>query len=252
VKDVVQKIKDLLAAGPVASGKNVKMSWSEILSLEPSRDLTSSLKFDPGPLLNVTHYLLKLTLDVIFAFYGRLSVRGREHLPSQGPYILAPNHLSLADAPAVVAALSRHVAFQTFFLGTTDIFGGPLTSKIAGDVNVIPVDMDTRLYGAMQLSAHVLRHNKILCVFPEGGRSRDGQIKEFKKGVGIIAKELNIPIIPVAIKGTYEMMPAGRRFPKPVRIGVSFGKPIYPENKEYDEIVKTVYNRVVELLEKNN
>jgi long-chain acyl-CoA synthetase len=251
VKDVVQKIKDLLAAGPVASGKNVKMSWSQILALEPSADLTSSLKFHPGPLLNIAHHLLKLTLDLIFSLYGRLSVRGREHLPSKGPFILAPNHLSLADAPAVVAALSRHVAFQTFFLGTTDFFGGPLSSKIAGNINVIPVDMDTRLYGAMQLSAHVLRHDKVLCVFPEGGRSRDGRIKEFKKGVGIIAKELNIPIIPVAIRGTYEMMSAGRRFPKPVPIGVSFGKPVYPENKDYDEIVKTLYNRVVELLEQN-
>ncbi len=112
--------------------------------------------------------------------------------------------------------------------------------------------MDTRLYGAMQLSAYVLRHNKVLCVFPEGGRSRDGHIKEFKKGVGIIAKELNIPIIPVAIRGTYEMLPAGRRFPKPVRISVTFDKPVYPEEKDYDEIVKTLYNRVVELLEREH
>ena len=108
--------------------------------------------------------------------------------------------------------------------------------------------MDTRLYGAMQLSAYVLRHNKVLCVFPEGGRSRDGNVKEFKKGVGIIAKELNIPIFPVAIKGTYEMLPPGKRFPRPARISVTIGKPVYPEGKEYDEIVKTLYNRVVELL----
>lgn len=252
VRDVVQKIKDLLAAGPIAAEKNVKMSWSEILTQEPSTDLTSSLRFDPGPLLNVPRYILKLVLNLIFILYGRLSVQGRENLPATGPYILAPNHLSLADAPAVVSAISWHLASQTFFLGTTDYFGGPLTSKIAGDINVIPVDMDTRLYGAMQLSAYVLRHNKVLCVFPEGGRSRDGNIKEFKKGVGIIAKELNIPIIPVAIKGTYEMLPPGRRFPGPSRISVTFGKPVNPEGKDYDEIVKTLYQRVVELLEQNH
>jgi long-chain acyl-CoA synthetase len=248
VKDVVQKIKDLLAAGPSAAGKNVKMSWSEILMLEPSTDLTSSLRFDPGPLLNVPRYMLKLAVNLIFIVYGRLSVHGRENLPSTGPYVLAPNHLSLADAPAVVSAISWHLASQTFFLGTTDYFGGPLTSKIAGDINVIPVDMETRLYGAMQLSAYVLRHNKVLCVFPEGGRSRDGNIKEFKRGVGIIAKELNIPIIPIAIKGTYEMLPPGKRFPRPTRISVTFGKPVYPEGKDYDGIVKTLYQRVVELL----
>ncbi len=252
VRDMVQKIKDLLAAGPIASGKNVKMSWSEILTLEPSADLTSSLRFDPGPLLNAARRMLKLTLDLIFTLYGRLSVRGIENLPGKGPYIIAPNHLSLADAPVVVSALSWKVASQTFFLGTTDYFGGPFTSKLAGDINVIPVDMDTRLYGAMQLSAYVLRHNKILCVFPEGGRSRDGGIKEFKKGIGIIAKELNIPIIPVAIKGTYAMLPAGRRFPKPARISVSFDKPVYPEDKDYDEIVKILYQRVADLLEQGS
>ncbi|HYA86028.1 MAG TPA: AMP-binding protein [Nitrospirota bacterium] len=248
VRDVIQKIKDLLIEGPIAARKNVKMSWSEILALEPSADLTSSLIFDPGPVLNTVRYILKAALKLIFIVYGRLSVRGVENLPSQGAYILAPNHLSLADAPVVVSAVSWHVATRTFFLGTTDYFGGPLSSRIASEINVIPVDMEVRLYGAMQLSAYVLRHNKILCIFPEGGRSRDGNIKEFKKGVGIIAKELNIPVVPVAIKGTYAMLPSGKRFPRPARVCVTFGKPVYPDGENYDEIVKTVYERVVELL----
>jgi long-chain acyl-CoA synthetase len=184
--------------------------------------------------------------------YGRLSVRGSEHLPVHGPYIIAPNHVSLADGPAIVAAISWKVAAQSFFLGATDYFGGPVSSKIAKVVNVIPVDMDARLYGAMQLSAAVLRRGNILCVFPEGGRSRDGGIKEFKKGVGILAKELNIPIVPVAIKGTYEMLPAGRSFPKPAKIIVTFGKPVYPGNKEYDGIVKELYEEVVKMQEATN
>jgi long-chain acyl-CoA synthetase len=115
-------------------------------------------------------------------------------------------------------------------------------------VQVIPVDMETRLSSAMQLSAYVLRQGKVLCVFPEGGRSRDGGIKEFKKGVGIIAKELNIPLIPVAISGTYEMLPPGRRFPRPARVRVTFGKPVLPVGKEYDEIVKELYGEVVKML----
>jgi long-chain acyl-CoA synthetase len=96
----------------------------------------------------------------------------------------------------------------------------------------------------------VLRRGKILLVFPEGSRSRDGNIKEFKKGVGILSKELNIPVVPVAISGTYEMLPAGRLFPKPARIAVSFGKPVHPGGKDYDGIVKTLHGEVVKLLEK--
>jgi long-chain acyl-CoA synthetase len=109
--------------------------------------------------------------------------------------------------------------------------------------------MDTRLHNALQLSAYVLRRGKILLVFPEGSRSRDGVIKEFKKGVGIIAKELNIPVVPVAISGTYHMLPSGRRFPKPSHVRVSFGKPVAPGDKDYDEIVKTLYGEVVKMLE---
>jgi long-chain acyl-CoA synthetase len=108
--------------------------------------------------------------------------------------------------------------------------------------------MDTRLFSALQLSAYVLRRGRILCVFPEGSRSRDGNIKEFKKGVGIIARELNIPLVPVAIRGTYEMLPTGGKFPRPAKVAVSFGKPVYPENKDYDEIVKRLYQEVVKML----
>ena len=77
---------------------------------------------------------------------------------------------------------------QTFFLGHAKYFGGPVMSRIAKMIQVIPVDMEARLAGALQLSAHVLRSGRILCVFPEGTRSHDGKMKEFKKGVGIIAK----------------------------------------------------------------
>ena len=147
--------------------------------------------------------------------YGRLSATGVENLPETGAYIIAPNHLSLADVPSITAAISWKTSSRVFFLGATEFFGGPIASRIARIFQVIPVDMDTRLHNALQLSAYVLRHGKILLVFPEGSRSRDGSIKEFKKGVGIIARELNIPIVPVAISGTYAMLPSGKLFPKP-------------------------------------
>ncbi len=85
-------------------------------------------------------------------------------------------------------------------------------------------------------------------MFPEGGRSRDGSIKEFKKGVGIIAKELNIPVVPVSIKGTREMLAPGMKFPRPAKITVTFGRPISPEGLDYEGIVKKLYEEVVKLM----
>ncbi len=251
VKEAVLKLKELLVSGSIEPGKNVKMSWADILAQEPAEDVKKSLKLDSGILCSMGQYVLLFMLRLILTLYGRLSVHGRENLPATGPFIIAPNHLSIADVPAVMCRMPWRSVSRTFFLGTTDYFGGPISSKIAGLIHVIPVDMDTRLTGAMQLSAYVLRQGRILCVFPEGSRSRDGKIKEFKKGTGILAKELNIPIVPVAIQGTYEMLPAGGRFPRPAKLDVFFGKPIDPGGKDYDEITNALYQKITELLERS-
>jgi long-chain acyl-CoA synthetase len=248
VKDAVLKIQELLSVGPVPAGTQVRLSWAEILAQEPLREITQTLRLESGPLCHISRYAIKLMLNIMFKLYGRISVSGIENLPEKGPYIIAPNHLSLVDAPSIMAAIPWRVGSQVFFLGATEFFGSRITSKIARVIQVIPVDMDTRLYGALQLSAYVLRQSKILCIFPEGTRSRDGNIKEFKKGVGIIAKELRVPLIPVAINGTYQMMASGKLFPRPAKITVSIGKPVHPGEKDYDEIVRSLYEEVVELL----
>jgi long-chain acyl-CoA synthetase len=248
VKDAVLKLRDMIASGTVKAGERVRLSWAEILGQEPSDEVKQTLSLESGPLCGIGKYFLQGVLKALFKVYGRLSVRGIGNLPRSGPYIIAPNHLSLVDAPLVVASIPWSIGSRTFFLGTTDYFGGPVTSKIAKFIQVIPVDMDARLYGALQLSAYVLRKGRVLGVFPEGGRARDGNIKEFKKGVGIIARELNIPIVPAAIAGTYEMLATGKRFPRPAKVTVTFGKPIHPGDMDYEGIVKKLYGDVVGLL----
>jgi len=248
VKDVILQLRELLAAG-AAGGASVRLSWAEILRQEPSEELQEGITLDAGPLCRMGQASLRLLLRLIFLPYNRMTCIGMENLPLKGPYIIAPNHESNGDAPLVVAALPWKIGRQTFFLGTTDYFGGPVSSRIAKAIQVIPVDMETKLQSAMQLSAHVLRKGKVLCIFPEGGRTRDGTIKEFKKGVGIIAKELNVPIVPVAIGGTYQMLRPGMSFPRPVHVNVAFGKPLQPGGKDYDRIVRELFDEVVKLRE---
>jgi long-chain acyl-CoA synthetase len=140
------------------------------------------------------------------------------------------------------------IGCQVFYLGDTKFFGGPVSSRIGKVIQVIPVNMEARLQSALQLSSYVLRNGKVLCVFPEGSRSRDGSLKEFRKGVGIIAKELQVPLVPVALKGTYEMMRAGKLFPRPAKVTVSIGKPVLPGDRSYDEIVTALHEDVQKLL----
>jgi len=251
VREVVLKMQELLASGTAtAAGKHVHMSWAEILRQDPTDEAKQLVKTDRNPLCVLGWGLLLLSLKLFFKTYGGLTIRGKDNLPPKGPYLITPNHLSNADAFSLVAAMPFSVGKQVFGLGDTKFFGGPVSSRLAKYTQVIPVDMEAKLFNALQLSAYVLRAGKVLCVFPEGSRSRDGKIKDFKKGVAIIAKELNLPMVPVAITGTFEMMRPGQLFPRPGKVRVAFGKPLYPGEMGYEELTKKLYGEVVELLEK--
>ena len=91
--------------------------------------------------------------------------------------------------------------------------------------HVIPVGADISLVTVLQTSAAVLRQGKVLLIFPEGERSIDGGLLEFRKGVGILACELTVPVVPAWIEGTYQVLPVGARWPRPHPVSLRFGKP---------------------------
>ncbi|HYB73757.1 MAG TPA: lysophospholipid acyltransferase family protein, partial [Candidatus Sulfotelmatobacter sp.] len=123
-------------------------------------------------------------------------------------------------------------------------------------LRVIPVDLDAHLYRALQASAHVLRQGKILCIFPEGSRSIDGTPQPFKRGAAILAKELEVPLVPARIRGSFEAWPRFGTLPRPHRLDVVFGKPVTAgellamggaEPDEYDRIAARLRDRVLAL-----
>jgi long-chain acyl-CoA synthetase len=249
VRDVVQKMRELLASGGAMAGKqHVRLSWSEILRQEPDDEAKALVRLERSLACILGWKVVRLCLKLFFKVFGRMTFTGVEHLPKKGPYLITPNHLSNADAFLLAAAMPSAVGSQVFYLGDTKFFGGPVSSRVAQYIQVIPVDMEARLYNALQLAAHVLRSGRVLCVFPEGSRSRDGSIKEFKKGVGIIAKELNLPLVPVALAGTYDMMKAGKLLPRPAKVSVAFGRPVHPAGLSYEEITRKLFGEVSGML----
>jgi long-chain acyl-CoA synthetase len=249
VRDAVVRMRELMATGPVHTGAHVRLTWGEILRKEPAEEAKRAVPMERSPLCLLGWRAGRGPLKLVFRLYGRMSVRGAERLPAEGPFIITPNHLSNVDALLLAAAMPPSVGKQVFYLGDTKFFGGPVSSRIAKLIQVIPVNMETKLQSALQLSSYALRHGKVLCIFPEGSRSRDGRLREFRKGVGIIARELNVPLVPVALSGTYEMMRPGKLFPRPAKVGVSFGKPVYPGDMAYEDITRTVHEEVRKLLE---
>ncbi|MEI8191351.1 MAG: lysophospholipid acyltransferase family protein, partial [candidate division NC10 bacterium] len=115
------------------------------------------------------------------------------------------------------------------YLGFEWFFRHPVLARWGRGVRVIPVDMDTYLLRALQASARVLRNGKILCVFPEGERSHDGRVRAFRKGTGILVRELAVPVLPVHITGSFEAWPRGRSLPRLHPLRIRFGPVITAE-----------------------
>lgn len=159
-----------------------------------------------------------------------LEVEGLENIPQTGPFILASNHASHFDPPAIGSVIGRDI----FFFARKSLFKPGFAKWLLDQLNTIPVDRDGDSdVGALRRTIKVLEGGGSLVLFPEGTRSRDGSLGAAKPGVGLIACKTQVPVVPVSIRGSYEALPPGARFPSwghPIRI--RFGAPILPA--DYD------------------
>ena len=197
----------------------------EVLALRRNRPISAGILF-------VATRLLQLVARDLF----QLKVFGLEKLPVRGPFIISPNHQSFID-PLVVASVLPWPVFRNLFsVGTSEIFGfGPMRA-LARFLRVIVVDPDANLIPAMRAGAYGLQYGRVLMLFPEGERSIDGNPKVFKKGAAILASNLSVPIVPVAISGAYEVWPRGKKFFQRVHpVKLAFGDPIYPQSSHPGE-----------------
>ncbi|EDP76118.1 AMP-binding protein [Hydrogenivirga sp. 128-5-R1-1] len=213
-------------------------NWEDILKRTPSYELP-----DHPFLFKIGRAVLK----AFFKLYNRVEVEGTENLP-EPPFILAPNHASYMDAFVLASVLPERVAKDTYFLGEETYFRNPVARLFGRLAHVITVDINRNLKESLQKVAHALREGKVVVIFPEGARTRDGGLMEFKKGVAILSKELKVPIVPVGLIGTYEAWSIYDRFPKPVKVRVVIGEPLHPEGKSYEDITKELRERVSELV----
>ena len=123
------------------------------------------------------------------------------------------------------------------------------TNQFARLINVVPIDPDVQLLRAMRAGAAGLRAGKILNIYPEGQRSFDGQLHEFKKGGAILATELNVPVVPVALDGPDRIWPRKSRRLRLAKVKLSFGEPIDARTIAPDETdEEVVYEKVTAVL----
>ncbi|MGD9107781.1 MAG: AMP-binding protein [Gammaproteobacteria bacterium] len=234
VKELVLMINKLLGqqkpeATVALELKSKEVLWKDLLNAEPDKSITDKIDLAPNQLIKFATFLFCGGLYAIAKLAWRIEVVGVENLPKDTAFVLCPNHAAYLDAFLVAAAMPNWLAIRNFFLGYNVFFDVPVIRDLIKIGRIIPLDPGARLVDALQACGYVLRHGKVICIFPEGGRSVDGSVKPFKKGIGILAKELNVPLVPVYIDGSFQALPRGRVFPRFNKIKIEFGKPCLPD-----------------------
>ena len=176
------------------------------------------------------YWLLKwVFIGPILKLIFRPQTEGAEHVPAEGPAILASNHLSYADWLFMPLTLPRRVTFvaKAEYFNGKGIKGWLQRSFFSGSGQV-PIDRSgaNAAAGAMLAAQKVLANGELFGIYPEGTRSHDGKLYRGKTGVARLALEMKVPVIPVAVVGTDVVAPPGKKFGSFTRPVVRFGEPL--------------------------
>lgn len=181
----------------------------------------------------------------------RVRAEGRENVPRTGPIVLATTHESFLDPLLVGAFCPRH----TWYMARRTLFyRGDRRSRFltwfGGLWGIIEVDREGTGLGALRAAEAKLLEGEMVLIFPEGTRSRDGEVQDFRPGVGLLVRRTGARVVPVSIDGSRRVWPRGRNAPRlgggPVRI--IYGAPLaFDEAADPKEIAAGIRRRVLEL-----
>ena len=162
----------------------------------------------------LVYWLVRAVLQPFFHLWFRLSRVARDHVPQEGPVILAANHRSFLD-PFVIATLMRR---PVYFVAKKELFDRPLIAWLLNALGAFPVDRGNGDGDAMATARQILERGDCVVIFPEGTRVRPGGLGRPKRGVGRLALETGAPVVPVAVIGTERIRRGWRIRPHKVRI----------------------------------
>jgi long-chain acyl-CoA synthetase len=254
VAELVRLANTKLGAAPTRGGLgDAKFSWRDALS-QPAlqQDLPEEARelLNPKPGSVALAYAVLRVIYVIARLFFRMRVSGVDVLTRiERPYLICPNHQSYLDPFIVCSTYPRAVLNDVFHVGASMFFDNAFMAQLARLINVVPIDPDTHLLRAMRAGAAGLSARRVLTIYPEGQRSFDGELNEFKKGAAILAAEMNVPIIPVALDGAYRIWPrySGRfHF---ARLSIVFGNPIDPQEVTAGLTGEAAYEKLTQVLQ---
>jgi len=190
-------------------------------------------------------YRAGYTLSKVVAKLGfRLRTYGQDNLIEDGPAILASNHASYLDPPLVGVSCREDI----YFLARKSLFERPVIGPLLAQLNTVPVDRDRGDVAAIRAMIKLLKSGNRVLVFPEGTRSKDGNLQPARAGVGLLIAKSLAPVVPVRVFGSFAALPrsGGIRF---VPITVVIGKPLFFTKQDLGDDERAAYqvlsNRVM-------
>jgi 1-acyl-sn-glycerol-3-phosphate acyltransferase len=177
----------------------------------------------------------KQTFKLIFSLFYRWRIEGRENVPESGGAIIAPNHVSFFDPMLAGSAIKRPM----HFMAKKELLDAPVLGWLVKQTNAFPVKRDYYDVKAVKNVFSLLEKGHLVLIFPEGKRSKDGKIGKAKAGIGMIACNAQVPLIPVKLENTNLML-------KFKQVKIKFGKPIYPPKKFVKDDYITLSQKVLD------
>jgi len=172
--------------------------------------------------MNFSYRVGWLVFRAFYRFYCRWNVYNAERVPLTGPVILACNHCSILDPPLVGSGFDRGINY----LARKSLFRFPIIGRLFHSWSAIPVDRDGGGAAGLKSILERLLAGGAIILFPEGTRTRDGDLQPAKPGIGLTVIKSDAVVVPVRVFGTYEAYGRHLRFPRPRRVSVKYGEPM--------------------------
>jgi len=163
-----------------------------------------------------------LFFNAVFRFYFGWTVYHPERVPDSGAVIIASNHASFLDPPLVGSPLRREASF----LARDTLFRFPPARWVLTRWQAIPLDREGSSAAGLKRIIEALGANRAVILFPEGTRTRDGQLQRARSGVGLLVVKSGAPVVPVRVWGSYEAWGRHVKWPKPKRLTLKYGEPL--------------------------
>lgn len=177
---------------------------------------------------------------------SKMHFKGRENIPKDRPYLVCANHASLLDIPLLICALDEFIGF----VSKKEASKMPLIGKWILFSESVMIDRSSARNAAISIreGVELMKNNRPQVIFPEGTRTNDGKLGDFKAGSMKLAQKAGVPVIPVAIKGTYELLNKKTIKIKPTDLQVEFLQLIESEGKSSQELAQLVKESVSKAL----